>query len=41
MSITLPQVSGPVVYPGFLSTGGILDRAKPLQAYSQVGSPKV
>ncbi len=36
-----PQVSGPVVYPGFLSTGGILDRAKPLQAYSQVGSPKV
>jgi hypothetical protein len=36
-----PQVSGPVVYPGFLTTGGILDRAKPLQAYSQVGSPKV
>jgi hypothetical protein len=36
-----PQVSGPVVYPGFLATGGILDRAKPLQAYSQVGSVKV
>ncbi len=36
-----PQVSGPVVYPGFLTTGGILDRAKPLQAYSQVGAVKV
>lgn len=36
-----PQVSGPVVYPGFLTTGGILDRAKPLQAYSQVGPVKV
>ena len=36
-----PQVAGPVVYPGFLATGGILDRAKPLQAYSQVGSVKV
>ncbi len=29
------------MYPGFVTTGGILDRAKPLQAYSQVGSPKV
>jgi hypothetical protein len=36
-----PQVAGPVVYPGFVTTGGILDRAKPLQAYSQVGSVKV
>ena len=36
-----PQVSGPVVRPGFLTTGGILDRAKPLQAYSQVGAVKV
>ena len=29
------------MYPGFLTTGGILDRAKPLQAYSQVGAVKV
>ena len=36
-----PQVSGPFVRPGFLTTGGILDRAKPLQAYSQVGAVKV
>jgi len=36
-----PQVSGPVVYPGFLTTGGIVDRAKRLQAYSQVGAVKV
>jgi hypothetical protein len=36
-----PQVSGPVVYPGFLTTGGILDRAKRFQAYSQVGAVKV
>jgi hypothetical protein len=36
-----PQVSGPVVYPRVLTTGGILDRAKPLQAYSQVGAVKV
>jgi hypothetical protein len=36
-----PQVAGPVVYPGFITTGGILDRAKPLQAYSQVGAVKV
>ena len=36
-----PQVSGPVVYPGFITTGGILDRAKRLQAYSQVGAVKV
>ena len=27
--------------PGFVSTGGILDRAKQLQAYSQVGAVKV
>ena len=36
-----PQVAGPVVYPGFLATGGILDRAKQFQAYSQVGAVKV
>jgi hypothetical protein len=36
-----PQVSGPVVYPGVLTTGGILDRAKRFQAYSQVGAVKV
>jgi hypothetical protein len=36
-----PQVAGPVVRPGFLATGGILDRAKFLQAYSQVGAVKV
>jgi hypothetical protein len=36
-----PQAAGPVVYPGFVTTGGILDRAKPLQAYSQVGAVKV
>jgi hypothetical protein len=35
------QVAGPVVDPGFVTTGGILDRAKPLQAYSQVGAVKV
>jgi hypothetical protein len=36
-----PQVSGPVIVPGFLTTGGILDRAKLFQAYSQVGAVKV
>ena len=36
-----PQVSGPVVVPRFLTTGGILDRAAPQQAYSQVGAVKV
>ena len=36
-----PQVSGPFVYPGVLTTGGILDRAKRFQAYSQVGAVKV
>ena len=35
-----PGVSAGVVYPG-LTTGGILDRAKPFQAYSQVGAVKV
>ena len=39
--VDTPQVSGPVVYPGFITTGGILDRAKRLQAYSQVGAVKV
>ncbi len=36
-----PQVSGAFVYPGVLTTGGILDRAKRFQAYSQVGAVKV
>jgi hypothetical protein len=36
-----PQVSAGVVYPGFVTTGGILDRAKRFQAYSQVGPVKV
>ena len=36
-----PQVSAAFVYPGVLTTGGILDRAKPFQAYSQVGAVKV
>ena len=36
-----PQVSAGVVYPGFVTTGGILDRASSDAAYSQVGSPKV
>jgi hypothetical protein len=35
------QAAGPFVYPGFITTGGILDRAKLLQAYSQVGAVKV
>ena len=36
-----PQVAAAFVYPGVVTTGGILDRAKPLQAYSQVGAVKV
>ena len=36
-----PGVSSAFVYPGFVSTGGILDRASGTQAYSHVGSPKV
>ena len=36
-----PGVSSAFVYPGFVSTGGILDRASGTQAYSNVGSPKV
>jgi hypothetical protein len=36
-----PQVAAAFVYPGFVTTGGILDRAKPFQAYSQVGAVKV
>ena len=36
-----PAVSSAFVYPGFVTTGGILDRASGTQAYSQVGSPKV
>jgi hypothetical protein len=35
------QVAGPVVYPGFLTTGGILDRASYDRSYSQVGAVKV
>ena len=36
-----PAVSSAFVYPGFVSTGGILDRASGTEAYSNVGSPKV
>lgn len=36
-----PAVSSAFVYPGFVTTGGILDRASGNQAYSNVGSPKV
>lgn len=36
-----PAVSSAFVYPGFVSTGGILDRASGTAAYSSVGSPKV
>jgi hypothetical protein len=36
-----PQVAAAFVYPGFVTTGGILDRAKRFQAYSQVGAVKV
>jgi hypothetical protein len=39
--VNSPQVAGPVVFPGFVTTGGILDRAKRFQAYSQVGPVKV
>jgi len=36
-----PQVASSFIYPGFVTTGGILDRASATEAYSQVGSPKV
>ena len=36
-----PAVSSGVVVPGFITTGGILDRATSDAAYSQVGSVKV
>jgi hypothetical protein len=36
-----PQTAAAFVYPGFVTTGGILDRAKRFQAYSQVGAVKV
>ena len=36
-----PGVSSAFVYPGFVTTGGILDRASGTAAYSNVGSPKV
>ena len=36
-----PAVSSGVVVPGFITTGGILDRAAPDAAYSNVGSPRV
>jgi hypothetical protein len=36
-----PQVASHFIYPGFVTTGGILDRASATKAYSQVGSPKV
>jgi hypothetical protein len=36
-----PAVSAAFVYPGFVTTNGILDRASGTQAYSNVGFPKV
>ena len=36
-----PATSSAFVYPGFVTTGGILDRASLTDAYSNVGSPKV
>ena len=36
-----PATSSAFVYPGFVTTGGILDRASSTDAYSNVGSPKV
>ena len=36
-----PAVSSAFVYPGFVTTGGILDRASGTEAFSNVGSPKV
>ena len=36
-----PQVASSFNYPGFVTTGGILDRASATDAYSNVGSPKV
>jgi len=36
-----PQVASNFIYPGFVTTGGILDRASATEAYSNVGSPKV
>ena len=38
---TTPAVSSAFVVPGFITTGGILDRAAYNAAYSNVGSPKV
>ncbi|PZS40559.1 MAG: hypothetical protein DLM62_02270 [Pseudonocardiales bacterium] len=36
-----PQVATSFLYPGFVTTSGILDRASATEAFSQVGSPKV
>ena len=36
-----PATASSFVFPDFVTTGGILDRAKQFQAYSQVGSVKV
>ena len=38
---TTPALSSGVVVPGFITTGGIMDRAAYNAAYSNVGSPKV
>ena len=36
-----PQAASSFIYPGFVTTGGILDRASATEAFSNVGSPKV
>ncbi len=36
-----PQAASSFIYPGFVTTGGILDRVSATEAYSNVGSPKV
>ncbi len=36
-----PRVASSFTYPGFVTTGGILDRASATEAYSNVGSPKI
>jgi hypothetical protein len=36
-----PQAASSFIYPGFVTTGGILDRVTATDAFSNVGSPKV
>jgi hypothetical protein len=36
-----PATSSGVVFPEFVTTGGILDRATPTSAFANVGSPKI